>query len=71
MENLSIYTLAINAHPRQEDISKIQAGLDAHNAAVFVKIPNEFCIHLLDQHDTIFGRISALTYSDSLHIILL
>ena|SRR3990167_289150 len=64
-------TLDYDNKPSQSDIELIQNGLDQFNLSQLNQKPQEFAIYLRDDDQVIHGGIFALTFTDSLHIILL
>lgn len=65
------YTLDLDNHPNPVDIDILQQGLNTYNAAQLKERPREFAIYLRDEDGKIHGGITALAFSDSIHIALL
>ena len=64
-------TLEYDSKPNAADIGQLQKGLDQYNMSQLHEKPQEFAIYLRDGNQAIHGGVFALTFSDSLHIILL
>lgn len=70
-ESAMQFFLDFDNQPKKSDIDLIQQGLDDFNKIILKQQPQEFAIYLRDSKNAINGGIFALSYSDSLHIILL
>lgn len=65
------YKIDIDLHPGTAEIDILQQGLNDFNADKLKERPDEFAIYLRDEQDKIRGGITALVFSDSIHIALL
>jgi len=65
------HTINTDNHPTPVDIDILQQGLNAYNASQLKESPREFAIYLRDDDGNIHGGITALAFSDSIHIALL
>jgi len=65
------YKIDLDINPKPADIDILQQGLNDYNADKLNERPQEFVIYLRDDQGTIHGGITALEFSDSIHIALL
>lgn len=63
--------LDLDNNPNLKDIDVIQKGINHFNNTKMGESPKEFCIYLRDESNTIRGGLFAVSYSDSIHIILM
>jgi GNAT superfamily N-acetyltransferase len=70
-ENYMNIKLDLDNNPTLTDIDVIQKGINHFNSEKVGESPKEFCIYLRDDSNTIQGGIFAVSYSDSIHIILM
>ncbi len=61
----------LDINPKPDDIDILQQGLNDYNAVKLNERPQEFAIYLRDDQGNICGGITALEFSDSVHISLL
>lgn len=63
--------LDLDCNPTISDIDIIQKGINHFNNTKMDESPKEFCIYLRDESNKIHGGLFAVSYSDSIHIVLM
>jgi GNAT superfamily N-acetyltransferase len=63
--------LDLDSNPTISDIDVIQKGINKFNNEKMGENEKEFCIYLRDESDVIHGGLFAVSYSESIHIILM
>lgn len=63
--------LDLDCNPTTNDIDVIQKGINQFNSSKIGESAKEFCIYLRDSSNEIRGGVFAVSYSDSIHIILM
>lgn len=63
--------LDLDCNPTLNDIDVIQKGINEFNNNQLGESPKEFCIYLRDDSNVIHGGLFAVSFSDSIHIVLM
>jgi GNAT superfamily N-acetyltransferase len=63
--------LDLDCNPALNDIDIIQKGINQFNNNQLGESPKEFCIYLRDDTNVIHGGLFGVSFSDSIHIVLM
>ncbi len=63
--------LDLDCNPTLSDIDVLQKGINQFNNKQLGESPKEFCIYLRDDSNVIQGGLFAVSFSESIHIVLM